>query len=516
MITLRNYQREILNNKKIVDILHYIDGKREKPEFTRPLIVSPTGSGKTAMFCAIANWCRERQIRVIVMVHRKEILQQTIKSMHRIGVSCGQIKSGHPMTSDLIQVCMIGTLVNRLSIIKRPGLIITDECHHAPSPTYRKIHSYWSTVPVLGFTATPVRTSGEGLIDDFDTIILGPSLRWLVNEGWLSMPVLYRPPEEINEKYHIKRGDFDKKEQFITMTGRKIVGDVIDHYKKHLDGQPVIVSCVSVEHAKIMADVFRQAGYKAAAVWGDMPEKERDEKLQGLGNGEIQIITFDSLIGEGVDIPAVAGVIMLRRTMSLSLYLQIVGRALRPVYDKGHDLDTVEGRRAAQLAGPKPRAIILDHSGNYQLHGHVLADRDWSLDHKKRTIKGEEPPKTTSCPKCYGIWPGTPRTCPACGFSFTGADIERKVAEIKIIAGELIEAGIDEEYAESTAQFVAAALKADPKMRQKMMLGRAFALATDGDAGRETMKALAAAVGYKESWVKFAWDYAQGKSRVGA
>lgn len=513
MIILRYYQRQILNNPVLVAILHWLEGKHDRPAKTRPVIVAPTGAGKTAMFCAIANWCKSRKLRVIVLVHRQEILEQTLRSMHRLGVTCGQIRAGKPMTADMIQVCMVGTLVRRLELVKRPDIILTDECHHTPSPTYRRIHSYWSTVPVLGWTATPSRLDGEGLGKDYDAMILGPTIRELVNDGWLSVPALYRPPEEVTAQYHIKRGDFDQAEQFQTMSSRKIVGDVIGHYRKHLDGQPVIVSCVSIEHAKLMAEQFQDAGYESRAVWGDMAQQDRQDALQGLGNGSVQVVTFDSLIGEGVDIPAVAGVIMLRRTMSLSLYLQIVGRALRPVYAEGFDLETVEGRRAAQLAGSKPRAIILDHAGNYSLHGHVLADREWSLDSKKRTAKTEEPPTTTSCPKCYGVWPGKPRTCPSCGFDLAERLGPEKSKDIKVIAGELVEAGIDESDADQAAAFIAAAMRADPKIRQKMLLGRAFALANEKN-GRETMKALATAVGYKESWSRWAWEFAQQKSRV--
>jgi superfamily II DNA or RNA helicase len=269
-----------------------------------------------------------------------------------------------------------------------------------------------------------------------------------------------------------------------------------------------------------MASVFEGAGYRAKAVWGDMADDDRESALSGLGDGRVQVVTFADLIGEGVDIPAVAGVILLRRTLSLSLFLQIVGRSLRPVYADGFDLGTVEGRRAAQLAGPKPRAIILDHAGNYQIHGHVLADREWSLDSKKRKLKEDAPPTTTQCPRCYGVWPGKPRYCPGvlpltrepCAYDFVGADVQRKAADIAVIEGELVEAGIDESDAASVAAFVAAALKADPKTRQKMLLRKAFDLASEDD-GRDTMKALAAAVGYKESWSRWAWDWATTKKR---
>ncbi len=518
MLVLRDYQRTILNNQLIVSILHYLEGKTERPETTRPVVVAPTGSGKTAMFCAIANYCKGRRLRSLVLVHRREILTQTLRAMHRLGLSCGQIASGRPMTSDLVQVAMVGTIVKRLDRVPRPDLIIVDECHHAvEGNSWGRIIKYWSTVPCIGFTATPQRLDGQGLRAIFDSMHVGPSIAQLVADGWLSVPVIYRPPHEIDAKYHITRGDFDQKEQegtydIKTEKGRRIVGDVIAHYRKYLDGQPVIVSCVSVNHAKTMADIFVKAGYSARAVWGDMNDSDRDSALAGLGDGSVQVVTFDSLIGEGVDIPAVAGVIMLRRTMSLALYLQIVGRALRPIYADGFDLSTIEGRRNAQLAGPKPRAIILDHAGNYHLHGHVLADRAWSLDSQKRQLKGQPVPTTTSCPRCYGIWPGKPKTCPACGYEFKDAPAKH-VPDIKVIAGELIAAGIDAEHADSTAAFVAAALRADAKTRGKMLLGRAFALAVDGDKGLQTLGALAQAVGYKDGWARWAWQWVQGKKR---
>jgi superfamily II DNA or RNA helicase len=277
---------------------------------------------------------------------------------------------------------------------------------------------------------------------------------------------------------------------------------VIEHYRRHLDGKPVIVSCVSIEHAKLMTETFQEAGYTARTVWGDMDTGEREEALQGLGDGRVQVVTFCDLIGEGVDIPVVAGVIMLRRTLSLGLYLQIAGRALRPYPGK-------------------ERAIILDHAGNYHLHGHVLADRDWSLDGIPRAKKGEAPPTTTACPKCYGVWPGKPRTCPGilrngqpCGHVFEDAPA-RPVKPIQVIAGELVEAGLPEEEAEDAAEFVARAMRADPKTRQKMMIGRAFALASAG-GGREEISALAKAIGYKESWTAWAWKYANETQRRNA
>src|SRR6185436_17095451 len=106
---------------------------------------------------------------------------------------------------------------------------------------------------------------------------------------------------------------------------------------------------------------------------------------------------------------------------SLTLYLQVVGRGLRPRYADGFDQSTPEGRREAQRNGPKPTTIILDHAGNYHIHGHPLEDREWSLDSQKKK-RGEKPPATVTCPKCYGVWPGRPRTCPSCEYDFVGQE----------------------------------------------------------------------------------------------
>jgi len=512
LIKLREYQRTILNNEIIVMILKYLSGKGELPKFLRPLVVSPTGSGKTLMFCALANWCKERKLRVLILVHRKEILRQTVKSLMRIGITCGQIAVGKPMTHDLIQVCMVGTLLKRLGTVKKYDLTITDEAHHTTSPSYRRILSYWPSVPNIGFTATSERLDGAGLGGDYDSMILGPSSQWLVSEGFLAHPIVFRPPEEVDTNYHIKRGDFDQAEQQAVMSQKKIVGDVITHYKKYMDGQPVIVSCVSVAHAKMMAEVFTGAGYRSRAVWGDMSDNDREYAIQGLGNGDVQVVTFDSLISEGVDIPAIAGVILLRKTLSLSLFLQIVGRALRPVYADGFDLETKEGRREAQINGPKPKAIILDHAGNYKIHGHVLADREWSLDSKKRSVKGELPPTTRQCPQCYGVWPGRPQKCPSCGYSFIDAEFRAKAEDIKVIAGELVEAGLDDKQADTEAQWLARIMAMDGKKRQSALLGRAFEL-SEKEGGRETIKALVKAIGYKEKFSEWAWDWVQSKKK---
>jgi len=473
---LRQYQDNIINQTR----------EMMRTGAKAIVTVSPTGSGKTLCFAAIARGAAARHHRVLVIVHRREILQQTLSKLHALGVTSGQIATGRPMTLDTVQTAMIQTLVRRLHFIRRPDLIIIDEVHHVTSEnSWGRVVRYWKDVPRLGYSATPSRLDGIGLGDNFSHMVYGPSIQELVEGGFLSYPVVYRPPEEIIGQYHVKRGDFDTAEQQQVMSRRKIVGDVIEHYRRHMEGLPAICFCVSVEHAKLMAEEFSARGYRAQAVYGNMRDVEREDALEGLRQGRVQVITSCDLISEGFDTPAVAGCILLRRTMSLGLYLQQAGRALR----------TFPG---------KTRAVILDHVGNYYLHGHVLADREWSLESGRRDPRREKPPTTTSCARCYAVLPGRPRKCPYCGFEFVEAP-ERKGKPFEVIHGELVEAGVDPGDADSMAAFLARAQYMSAQQRQRAMWGKAFELSRLGDEGKRKLDKLREAVGYKRGWAEMVW-----------
>jgi superfamily II DNA or RNA helicase len=457
------------------------------------LVVAPTGSGKTVIFADIARGAVAHSNRVLVLVHRREIMEQTRAKLYDLGITAGQIAPGRPPTADMVQVAMIQTLVRRLAQVRRPDLIIVDECHHVlPDNSHGRALAYWREVPRLGFTATPERLDGRGLAESFDDLIIGPTIAELVKGGFLSYPVLYAPPGPATD-YHVRRGDFDTDEQEKAMSARSIVGDVIQHYRRHFDGLPAICFCVNVEHSKLMAAQFSNAGYLALPVYGDMPDGERQAALDGLREGRVQMVTSCDLISEGFDTPAVAGVILLRRTMSLGLYLQQVGRSLRPFPGK-------------------TRAVILDHAGNYALHGHVLAERRWSLNSTRRDPRKEKPPETTNCPQCYGCWPGHPAKCPGCGFEFKQAP-ERKGKDFRTIEGELVEAlpDLPPQDAASMAAFLTRMQTVDAATRNRAMLGKAFELAAGGEEGRRRLALLAKAVGHRPGWVRWASEFVRQK-----
>ncbi len=382
---LRPYQTEIIS--KTVQAIR--SGEKSI------LVVAPTGSGKTIIFAHIATGAVKKNKRVLILTHRREILYQTVDKIKAFGIHAGQIVSGKPTGKELIQVAMVGTLINRLELIQPPDLIIIDEAHHAVSNTWSKILNYFDVLKI-GYTATPERLSGEGLNEIFSHMILGPHTIDLIPDS-LSPPRMFCG-DNIQEKSKLKitRGDYDKIEQAHKMLKKVVIGSVINHYREKLNGLPTVCFCVSVDHAKMMEREFTAAGYSSRTVHGKMNRKDRDFAINGLSTGEVQVLCSCDVISEGVDIPVIAGAVLLRRTKSLALYLQQVGRALRPYPGK-------------------TEAIILDHAGNFYEHGHPLDIRSWSLEAKKRSKRTEAKPPVSVCPKCSGIWPGLPKVCPDCG-----------------------------------------------------------------------------------------------------
>src|SRR5574337_1009611 len=352
--------------------------------YRRVLLVSPTGSGKTYMFAYITMNAVAKGNRVIITAHRDQICQQISDALDDMGVRHGRIAPGHGMTDDPVQVAMVQTLARRLDRIPQPDLLIPDEAHHSAAGMWRTISEAWSKAKHLGVTATPERLDGRGLSDAFDTIVLGPSVSELIYDGHLAAFDYLAPPSQADissVKTHM--GDFAINELADIMDKSVITGDAVEHYRRYLNGRPAIAFCVTVAHAEHVAEQFRAAGFRAASVDGKMPIAERRALITKLGNGGLNVLTSCELISEGVDVPVVAGAILLRPTKSLAMFLQSVGRALRPKPDGS-------------------RAVILDHVGNVHRHGMPDAPREWSLDGRSKKQKA---PSISTCETCFRAFP---------------------------------------------------------------------------------------------------------------
>ena len=350
----------------------------------RVLAVSPTGSGKTVCFAYITASAAAKSNRVYIVAHRAEITAQISAALDAMGVRHGRIQPGHTMTNDLVQVAMVQTLARRLDIVPAPRLLVIDEAHHGVAGTWERVTAAWPDAKILGVTATPQRLDGRGLGTAFDALILGPTVAGLVAAGHLAKFTYLAPPEQVDlSGIKTALGDYAIGDLADAMDKATITGDAVAHYRDHLGGRPAIAFCVTVAHAEHVADQFREAGFRAASVDGELPTAERRDRISGIGDGRYQVLTSCELISEGVDVPVVSGAILLRPTKSLGMFLQQVGRVLRPKPD-GSD------------------AVILDHVGNVHRHGLPDADREWSLDAKKKRKVDQAP--VAQCEVCYHVF----------------------------------------------------------------------------------------------------------------
>ena len=392
---LRDYQAQAITNIQNAMRAH-----------RRVLFVLPTGGGKTAIMSVIAQRAAAKGKRILILVHRIELLRQTVEALRRVGVQAGLINPNYAANYLLpVQVGMVQTVVKRLMYFRHGfDMVLTDEAHHAPAGNYTKVLAAFPRAFSLGVTATPVRGDGKGLASEYDVIVQGPTIRSLIDMGYLVEPVVYAPAKALDlTGVRTKMGDYDKTQITALMDKPTVTGDAVAHYRKLLDGQPAVAFCVSVAHAQHVAQQFVRAGYKAEAVDGAMELSERQRILDGLGSGAVQVVTSCDIISEGTDIPAIAGAILLRPTQSTGLYMQQVGRALR----------VVEG---------KTQAVILDHVGNCMRHGMPDDEREWSLEGvvKRSRKASEDEVKAKQCKQCYAVYHAAKSVCPACGVASEG------------------------------------------------------------------------------------------------
>ena len=396
-----------------------------------PLLVLPTGGGKTFVFCYIAANAAQRGNRTLILVHRQELLRQTSDSLKALGVRHGLIAPGAPPRfGELVQVASVQTIVRRFDQFERAGwspeLIVPDEAHHATAGTWRTVINRWQAARILGVTATPCRMDGRGLEDVFDDLVEGPQIAELIDEGHLAPPTVYAPPVVADlSGVRMRAGDYAKNELAERVDRPTVTGDAVEHYGRICPGTPAIAFCVSVAHAEHVAEQFRLAGWRAASLDGSMSDVERKARIADLGEGRLHVLTSCDIISEGTDIPVVGAAILLRPTKSLGLYLQQVGRALR-------------------LYPGKTEAVILDHVGNVSTHGLPDEPREWTLEGRakgQRQKSDDGPPPPVTCGGCFRqIRRPAPPACPSCGHKIAGPDrmqgLQQQAGELKKITAE--------------------------------------------------------------------------------
>ena len=402
--TLRPYKQQAISDLRMA----YRNGARA------PLLCLPTGGGKTVIFSAIAKASVARGNQVLILVHRRELIKQVSEKLTAAGVDHGIIAAGFPRADSAVQVASVQTLVRRLKRTKwSPSLIVVDECHHATAGSWDKVLAYWPAALRLGVTATPVRLDGRGLGRVFDCMVLGPAVRDLIISGYLSRYKVFCPPVVANLiGIKVRGGDYDLNDMEERLTAPAVTGDAVRQYQLYGQNQRAIAFAVTVLHAKIIAEEFNKAGIVAETITGEMSNENRDLVVQNFAAGSTRIMVSVNVVSEGFDCPQASCAILLRPTKSESLYLQQIGRVLRPV----------EGKTA----------VIIDHVANIPRHGFPCQHRDWSLnDRPKKQLANLVSIK--QCPECFAVF-APQNFCPECG-----ADLRTDKTPEKGTDGDLIE-----------------------------------------------------------------------------
>ena len=344
-----------------------------------------------------------------------------LKELVKAGMIFGGTNSRSP-----IRIASIQTLVskhNRFEDLPQSDYVFVDECHHMGAKTWTKVVNHYADTgsKILGVTATPCRLDGVGLGVEsggtFQSLVLGPTTKWLIENGFLSPMRILKPSKQITVGDGQKlAGDWRMTEAIISQA-RKITGDCIKEYKKYVDGKPALVFTPSVSSAKEMAAEFIAKGVEAACVDGTMTEDIRQERLEGLANGSIQVITSCEIISEGMDVPAVEAAFLCRPTMSYSLYLQQIGRALRVSPGKG-------------------LAWIFDHVDNTGYHGHPLEPFDWTLDGTGNGQTNKQTAKSIMCKECLTLNESRATVCVGCGATLR---VKGEGRTYQTVSGDLVE-----------------------------------------------------------------------------
>jgi len=394
-----------------------------------PLLVMPTGSGKAVTLCSVAydlaiGKVFGESLPTIILVHRKELVSQLCVTLSRAGVPHNIISPRNVVVGIIaaqrratgkqwydhrapITVASVDTFNSRTDTYRNLAdsikVWIQDEAAHVlKGNKWGKALSAFPNARGIGFTATPQRLDKRGLGTHadgvFDHMILGPSSKFLINEGYLSKYKIVVPPGDY-EKHLVKANegsDFTREAMAVASRESCIVGDVVENYLKFCKNKQGIVFATDIEAAFKIEKEFLAKGVKAKTLTGETPDKERSQAVIDFEEGVLEVLVNVDLFDEGFDVSGIECVSMARPTMSVSKFLQICGRGLR--VKKG-----------------KEYATIIDHVGNIKRHGLPDQHRTWTLD---RIVKRRDTTnliRICSNHMCNAPYDKVLEACPYCG-----------------------------------------------------------------------------------------------------
>lgn len=479
---LRDYQETLIQQTEA----HWHAGRR------RVKLQLATGAGKTVLFSAVAREFTNKGERVMVLAHREELLFQAQEKLAGVtGQPVGIIKAGCPSDpSKLIQVASIQTLARRQHL-PDAALVICDESHHSAARSYIKIFDHYQSAYILGVTATPARIDGQGFKFLYDALLLGPSVTELIQAGHLCRFKLFASQNAIKTSgVRTTGGDFNARDLSEAVNTSLVMGDLIETWQKHALGKKTVVFAVNVAHSLAIATAYIEAGIPAEHLDGETPPTERANILERFRTGETLVLTNCGIISEGFDVPTIEAVQCVRPTKSLILWLQMLGRSLRPSPGKDH-------------------AILVDHTQNWIFHGLPDEEREWSLE----PVSLKSLQWALQCPACQHIFRPLPHeqksliaSCPNCT-----AKIQFEMGVGGLDAPRLLES-LDAQLTQVCLECnptIAATLLEIKKYQEENNLKKSWVyqmlMHNCPDVGLPELRLCARLLGYKAGWAWYRW-----------
>lgn len=356
----------------------------------RHLCVAPTGTGKSHIIAGVVDMARARGQRVLVLVHRQELLAQTVERLREFGVpDIGVIEAGRNEPK-AVTVGMAQTVRRRHARMDDLfDVVVLDEAHR---DEFKVIHQN-PPKKLIGFTATPVRQD-RPLSDWFDELRVAITYPQAIERGHIVPARVFAPSIPDLVGVRTVRGDYDEAELATRMMSPGVVGKVVKEWVVNASTMKTIVFAVNVMHANAITAEFVQAGVRAAVVTGETGVAERRHVMAQFRAGQLQVVVNVAVYIEGLDVADASCVVVARPTKSLAFWMQMSGRGCRAFPGKTH-------------------YRVLDHSGNVFLHGGPSDHREWSLDGERMKKEARKTVAVRYCKKCFYVFAGGER-CPNC------------------------------------------------------------------------------------------------------
>ena len=409
---------------KALDLIRkaFCDGHR------KIMLFMATGSGKGFIFQELTKGSSIKGKKTLLLMRRRSLIFQSHERLNKIGIKnsviMGNEKGFNPSLN--VQVASIDTVAKRdnIDFLFDYDVLIVDECHDCTAPNYKEFLSKFSDKTIfIGLTASPFPV-GNKVHDFWDACVKPLEIRDLVKEKYLTDCAIYVPSELDLTNIKTTGGDYNQKELGDKMGQLEIIGDVVSSYKKFGNNQAAICFAVNKDHSMKLAYEFNNNNIPAIHCDESNTQKERDDAISKLRRGEIKILCNVNIFSTGVDIPEAIVGILARPTKSEILYIQQVGRLLRPYRRCGKCSSGYDNSQSCPICGYdkpsfiKERAIIIDNANNIKRHGHPFKNRFPAL--KKEDIQKKKEAekyefKLKTCKACYFEYHANIKACPDCG-----------------------------------------------------------------------------------------------------